>query len=88
MSNTRFPKKRKPAYFTPALPARARSTITGPSFARRPVEHRISVCDGRGAVGIVELIEHRYRVTDPAGRVIGSFCTLRDATRAFDGNGR
>jgi hypothetical protein len=52
----------------------------------KPKPHRsqtLAVTDGRIAVGAVEVLDNIFIATDVYGEIIGTFSTLREATRAL-----
>jgi hypothetical protein len=61
---------------------RSRSSLTPPGT------RIFAVTDGRRAVGIITVIADSLIATDVSGEIIGTFPTLRDATRALPGRAR
>jgi hypothetical protein len=49
------------------------------------LKSQLSVCDGRTALGTVELVDRRYIVRDLDGAIVSRFQDLRSAIRALPG---
>jgi hypothetical protein len=61
---------------------RPRQRRRGPQSARR-----VSICDGRDLVGVIDQIDDAYIAVDVTGEMIGKFASLRAAARALPGGG-
>jgi hypothetical protein len=71
-----------------AAGARKRATFgkRAPS-SRSPSRNQYAVCDGRTALGIVKLSDGIFTSVTAAGTVVGTFSTLREASRALPDEG-
>jgi hypothetical protein len=58
-----------------------------PSSSRIPHPNQYAVSDGRTPLGTVEAVNGAFVAIDTAGIAVGTFASLREASRAFDEGG-
>ena len=61
----------------------SKGTLPQPPKPKQAASTRLSVADGQTTVGLIDVVDGRYRATDTRGKIVGTFKTQLDASRAF-----